>query len=112
MWKVVFTKAAQKRSIKVAQYPALKRKVESLLALLEENPFADSPGYEKLVGDFQGCYSRRINVQHRLIYQVLADVKTVKVLVMWHTTTNLPAIPTTFFIIILVVNTIIISCFV
>jgi Txe/YoeB family toxin of toxin-antitoxin system len=83
MWKLLYSKTAQKDSLKIAQHPALRRKVESLIALLEKNPFAVPPRYEKLVGDFHGCYSRRINVQHRLIYQVIEVAKVVKILAMW-----------------------------
>jgi Txe/YoeB family toxin of toxin-antitoxin system len=83
MWKIVYGTAAQRHSLKIAQHPALRRKVESLLVLLEKNPFAVPPRYEKLVGDFHGCYSRRINIQHRLIYQVIEEAKVVKILAMW-----------------------------
>jgi toxin YoeB len=62
---------------------SLKRKAEELLAILRENPFQNPPPYEKLVGDLSGAYSRRINIQHRLIYQVYEDQRTVKILRMW-----------------------------
>jgi Txe/YoeB family toxin of toxin-antitoxin system len=82
MWKVVYSTAAQKHSLKVARHPALRRKVESLLRLLEQDPFGVPPRYERLVGGLHGCYSRRINVQHRLVYQVMEEAKVVKVLAM------------------------------
>jgi toxin YoeB len=71
---------------KDAKKPAaagLRSKAEMLLAILAENPYQTPPPYEKLVGDLAGAYSRRINIQHRLVYQVLADTKIVKVLRMW-----------------------------
>jgi Txe/YoeB family toxin of toxin-antitoxin system len=78
----VFTKQAQKDSKKLAA-AGLRPKTETLLAILAENPYQTPPPYEKLVGDLAGAYSRRINVQHRLVYQILTDIKTVKVLRMW-----------------------------
>lgn len=81
-WRVVFTKQAQKDSKKLAA-AGLRPKTETLLAILAENPYQTPPPYEKLVGDLAGAYSRRINVQHRLVYQILTDIKTVKVLRMW-----------------------------
>ena len=81
-WRVVFTKQAQKDAKKLAA-SNLKGKAEALLAILRENPYRTPPPFEKLVGDLGGAYSRRINVQHRLIYQVLDDEKTVKVIRMW-----------------------------
>ena len=81
-WRIVFTRHAQKDAKKIAQ-SNLKRKVEKLLALLEEDPFQYPPPFEKLVGDLEGAYSRRINIQHRLVYQVLDEEQTVKVLRMW-----------------------------
>lgn len=82
MWKVVFTKAAQKDAPKLAA-AGLRAKAESLIAVLSENPFQNPPPYEKLVGDLAGAYSRRINRQHRLVYQVLEEQRLVKVLRMW-----------------------------
>ena len=61
----------------------LKSQVESLLSVIKENPFQNPPSYEKLVGDLSGAYSRRINIQHRLVYQVLAKEKAVKIIRMW-----------------------------
>ncbi len=81
-WKLVFTKQALKDAKKLASV-GLKRKAEDLLEVLQENPFQNPPPYEKLVGDLAGAYSRRINIQHRLVYEVLQDDETVKVLRMW-----------------------------
>ena len=81
-WQLVFTKQAQKDAKKLAAL-GLKRQAEDLLKILSENPFQNPPPYEKLVGDLAGTYSRRINVQHRLVYQVLKDEKIVKVIRMW-----------------------------
>jgi len=81
-WQLVFTKAAEKDAKKLVA-AGLKDKTSGLLSLIAENPFQNPPPYEKLVGDLAGAYSRRINIQHRMIYQVLAEVQTVKVLRMW-----------------------------
>jgi toxin YoeB len=81
-WQVVFAKLAQKDAQKLAA-SGLKSKVQELLTIIRENPFQTPPPYEKLVGDLAGAYSRRINIQHRLVYEVLQDEKTVKVLRMW-----------------------------
>lgn len=81
-WKIVYAKAAQNDAKKLAQ-SGLKGKAEKLLAVLGENPLQNPPRYEKLVGDLEGAYSRRINIQHRLVYQVLENEHTVKVLRMW-----------------------------
>ena len=81
-WRVVFTKQAQKDAKKIAA-AGLRDKAEALLEILAENPFQSPPTFEKLVGDLAGAYSRRINIQHRLVYQVLKEVHTVKVLRMW-----------------------------
>lgn len=81
-WRVVFTRQAQKDARNLAS-AGLKDKAQSLLAVLAENPFQTPPAYEKLVGDLAGAYSRRINIQHRLVYQVLQTDRTVKVLRMW-----------------------------
>ena len=64
-------------------HSGLKPQAERLLEILKENPFKNPPPYEKLLGDLSGAYSRRINIQHRLVYQVLDDIKTVKVIRMW-----------------------------
>lgn len=81
-WQLVFTKQAQKDAKKIAA-SGLKPQAERLLEIIKENPFKIPPPYEKLVGDLSGAYSRRINIQHRLVYQVLEDVKTIKVIRMW-----------------------------
>jgi Txe/YoeB family toxin of toxin-antitoxin system len=81
-WRVVFTKQAQKDAKKLSA-SGLKPKAEKLLGVLAENPYQTPPPYEKLVGDLAGTYSRRINIQHRLVYQVLEEIRTVKVLRMW-----------------------------
>ena len=81
-WRVVFTKQAQKDARKIAQ-GGLRGKVEDLLEILRVNPRRNPPPFEKLVGDLAGAYSRRINIQHRLVYQVLDEDRTVKVIRMW-----------------------------
>jgi len=81
-WKLVFTKMAQKDAKKIKR-AGLKPKVEELLSVIKENPFQNPPSYEKLIGDLSGAYSRRINIQHRLIYQVLTEENAVKVIRMW-----------------------------
>ena len=81
-WQLIYTKHAQKDAEKLAS-AGLKEKAKLLLAILAENPFQNPPAYEKLVGDLAGAYSRRINIQHRLVYQVIEADKTVKVLRMW-----------------------------
>ena len=81
-WQVAFTRQAQKDAKKLAA-AGLRPKAEALLAVLGKNPFQTPPPYEKLVGDLSGAYSRRINIQHRLVYQVLRDARTVKVIRLW-----------------------------
>ena len=81
-WKLVYTKHAQKDARKLAS-SGLKPKAQELLALIAEDPFRRPPPFEKLVGDLSGAYSRRINIQHRLVYQVLEDQRVVKVLRLW-----------------------------
>jgi len=81
-WRLVFTKQAQKDAKKLA-HSGLKPQAERLLEILKENPYDNPPPYEKLFGDLTGAYSRRINIQHRLVYQILDDLKTVKVIRMW-----------------------------
>ena len=81
-WELVYTKHAQKDAQKLSS-AGLKEKTQALLMVLRENPFQNPPPYEKLVGDLSGAYSRRINIQHRLVYQVLEDHNVVKVLKMW-----------------------------
>ena len=81
-WTLVFTKQAQKDAKKL-KASGLKPKAERLLEFLELNPYQNPPPFEKLVGDLAGACSRRINIQHRLVYQVLEDIKTVKVIRLW-----------------------------
>jgi len=81
-WQLVFTKQAQKDAKKIS-HSGLKPQTERLLEIIKENPFKNPPPYEKLVGDLSGAYSRRINIQHRLVYQVLDDIKTIKIIRMW-----------------------------
>ncbi len=81
-WQFVFTRQPQKDAKKLAA-AGLRPKAEELLDIFRENPFQDSPPYEKLVGDLTGTYSRRINIQHRLVYQVLEQEHIVKVIRMW-----------------------------
>ena len=81
-YRVVFTKQAKKDALKIKQNN-LDNKVIELVDILKKDPFKTPPTYEKLVGDLKGAYSRRINIQHRLVYQVLEDEKVVKVLRMW-----------------------------
>jgi Txe/YoeB family toxin of toxin-antitoxin system len=83
-WTVLFTKQAQKDARKLASTSsALKQKAQVLLDLLAADPYQQPPPYEALVGDLRGACSRRINIQHRLVYQVVEDVRVVKVLRMW-----------------------------
>ena len=82
IWQLVFTKHAQKDAKKLAE-SGLKTNAQTLLAVLTSNPFQNPPPYEKLVGDLSGAYSRRINIQHRLVYEVLEAEHVVKVLRMW-----------------------------
>ena len=81
-WKIVYTKQAQKDAQKLLS-AGLKAKADRLLDILKENPYQTPPSYEKLVGDLAGAYSRRINIQHRLVYQVLDSDRVVKVIRMW-----------------------------
>jgi Txe/YoeB family toxin of toxin-antitoxin system len=81
-WQVVFTRHAQKDAPKLAT-AGLKTKAQELLNVLAENPFQNPPPYEKLVGDLAGAYSRRLNIQHRLVYEVIPEQSLVKVLRMW-----------------------------
>lgn len=81
-WRLVFTKHAQKDARKIAT-SGLKEKAQQLLSVLQDDPFKNPPPYEKLAGDLSGAYSRRINIQHRLVYQIIEEEKTVKVLRMW-----------------------------
>ena len=83
-WRVLFTRQAQKDARKLASAsPALKEEAQQLLTLLADNPFPQPPPYEALVGDLRGAYSRRINIQHRLVYSVDTEEGVVRVLRMW-----------------------------
>jgi Txe/YoeB family toxin of toxin-antitoxin system len=82
MWRVVFTKQAQKDAKKLSA-AGLRPKAEKLIEILRENPYQTPPQFEKLLGDLSGALSRRINIQHRLVYQILDDEKVVKVIRMW-----------------------------
>ncbi len=81
-WELFFTKQAQKDAKKLAS-SNLRAQTERLLEVLKKDPFAKPPPYERLLGDLGGAYSRRINIQHRLVYQVYIEKKAVKVLRMW-----------------------------
>ena len=81
-WQLVFTKQAQKDAKKIS-HSGLKPQAERLLEIIKENPFKNPPPYEKLVGDLSGAYSRRIIIQHRLVYEVLDNIKTIKIIRMW-----------------------------
>ena len=81
-WDLVYTKQAQKDAKKLSA-SGLKKKAQELLAVLKVNPFQNPPPYEKLMGDLNGAYSRRINIQHRIVYQVFEEEKIVKVLRLW-----------------------------
>jgi toxin YoeB len=82
MWRVVFTKRALKDAKKLSA-AGLRSKAEALLDILCENPYQTPPPFEKLIGDLSGAYSRRINIQHRLVYQIIDHKKAVKVIRMW-----------------------------
>ena len=81
-WQLYYTKQAQKDAKKLSA-AGLRPKAEDLLKILQNNPFQTPPSYEKLTGDLFGAYSRRINIQHRLVYQVLEKEKAVKIIRMW-----------------------------
>ncbi|MBT2788502.1 MULTISPECIES: Txe/YoeB family addiction module toxin [unclassified Halomonas] len=81
-WKLIYTKQAQRDAKKLASSD-LKLKAQELLELVAEDPYRKPPPFEKLIGDLAGAYSRRINIQHRLVYQVLEDEQVVKVLRLW-----------------------------
>lgn len=82
IWRLIYTRQAQKDARKLAA-TGLEDKAQTLLDILEANPFQRPPPYEKLVGDLAGAYSRRINVQRRLVYQVLEKERVIKVLRLW-----------------------------
>lgn len=81
-WQLVYTKQAQKDAKKLAS-SGLKNKAKDLLEIIKENPYQNPPPYEKLVGDLSGAYSRRINIQHRLVYQVYEQEQVIKVIRLW-----------------------------
>lgn len=81
-WRLVYTKAAQKDAKKLAA-AGLKPRAQALLEILRQDPYQTPPPFEKLVGDLSGAYSRRINIQHRLVYQIVDEERVVKVLRMW-----------------------------
>jgi len=81
-WRLVYTKHAQKDAKKLAA-AGLRNKALHLLEILEKNPYQNPPPFEKLVGDLSGAYSRRINIQHRLVYQILDKQRVVKILRLW-----------------------------
>lgn len=81
-WKLVFTKQAQKDAKKLKAVK-LKNKAENILKVLENDPLQIPPSYEKLIGDLSGAYSRRINIHHRIVYQIYNEIKTVKIIRMW-----------------------------
>ena len=82
IWKIFYTKHALKDAKKLSA-SGLREKAEKLLDVLRDNPYQTPPPLEKLVGDLSGAYSRRINIQHRLVYQVLKEIKTIKTIRMW-----------------------------
>lgn len=81
-WRVVFTKQAQKDAKKISA-SGLKQKAATLINILRENPYQVPPPFEKLIGDLAGAYSRRINIQHRIVYQIMNEEKVVKIIRMW-----------------------------
>lgn len=82
MWRLVFTKQSQKDAKKLSS-AGLRQKAENLIEMLRENPYQTPPPFEKLLGDLSGAFSRRINIQHRIVYQIYNDEKVVKVIRMW-----------------------------
>jgi Txe/YoeB family toxin of toxin-antitoxin system len=82
MWKIVYTKQAIEDSKRIIE-SGLKNQVKRLISILEENPYKTPPKFEKLKGDLTGAYSRRINIKHRLVYQIIDELKTVKIIRMW-----------------------------
>jgi len=81
-WRLVYTKQAKKDAKKLSR-SSLKPQAERILAILKEDPYCTPPPYERLVGDLSGACSRKINIQHRMVYQIIDDIKTVKVIRMW-----------------------------
>ncbi|MEZ4605517.1 MAG: Txe/YoeB family addiction module toxin [Deinococcales bacterium] len=81
-WRLIYTKQAQKDAKRLTA-AGLKEKAQKLLSILEQNPYQNPPPYEKLLGDLSGAYSRRINIQHRIVYQILDEERAVKILRLW-----------------------------
>jgi Txe/YoeB family toxin of toxin-antitoxin system len=81
-WEVLYTKQAQKDAKKIAS-AGLKKNTKDLIKIIEENPYQNPPPYEKLIGDLSGSYSRRISIQHRLVYQIYEKAHMVKVIRLW-----------------------------
>ena len=84
MYEVKIMKSAQKDKEKIKKTPALRRKSEQLIEIIEANPFQNPPPYEKLSGNLNGLYTRRINIQHRLVYRVLEEEKIIIIISMWN----------------------------
>jgi toxin YoeB len=82
-YKIAILKQAEKDKEKIKQFPALKANVEKLLSIMQENPFQNPPPYEMLIRDLKGLYSRRISRQHRLVYKVIEEEKTIIIISMW-----------------------------
>jgi len=82
IWQIVYTKQAQKDAKRLSS-AGLRSKTEALIEILKENTFQNPPPFEKLIGDLEGAYLRRINIQHRLVYQVMKELRTVKIIRMW-----------------------------
>jgi Txe/YoeB family toxin of toxin-antitoxin system len=81
-WKLVYTKQAQKDAKKLSA-TGLRPKAEAILEILEKNPYQKHPSFERLIGDLEGAYSRRINIQHRVVYQIIKKHKTIKIIRLW-----------------------------
>jgi Txe/YoeB family toxin of toxin-antitoxin system len=81
-WKLIYTKQAQKDAKKLKK-SGLKNKAIEILEILKEDPYKTPPVYEKLIGDLTGAYSRRLNIQHRIVYQIIVEYKIVKIIRMW-----------------------------
>lgn len=82
-YKIIATKQALRDKEKIKQYPALERNIKNLIEIIKIDPYQNPPSYESLVGNFKGLYSRRINRQHRLVYRVLEEEKTIMIISMW-----------------------------
>lgn len=82
-YRILISKSAKKDKEKIKSIPTLKKKADNILAILRQNPYRNPPPYEKLVGDLKTAYFRRINIQHRLVYQIFEEEKTIKIISMW-----------------------------